>query len=189
MPCGPLQAMWLVALATGNPAAGAFSMLGFGAGTIPLMLGLGSLVSLLNKKFTGVVMKIGAVLVVVMGLSMLSQGFALGGWKKGDVRLAEGSQEVKKENVAAEKQVVRSKLNPYRYPSITVKKGQPLHWEIEAGQGALNGCNYKMVFPDFGFMYELGYGKNVIEFTPEKTGTFQYTCWMGMVKGEIKVVE
>ena len=36
---------------------------------------------------------------------------------------------------------------------------------------------------------EMGYGTNVIEFTPEKTGTFQYTCWMGMISGKIKVVE
>ncbi len=53
----------------------------------------------------------------------------------------------------------------------------------------LNGCNYKMIFRDFGFMYEMGYGKNVIEFTPEKAGMFQYTCWMGMVRGVVTMVE
>ena len=79
MPCGPLQAMWIVVLASAHPLSGALSMLCFGAGTVPLMLALGSVVSILGKKYTEVVMKIGAVLVVVMGLSMLSQGFALGG--------------------------------------------------------------------------------------------------------------
>ena len=39
MPCGPLQAMWIVALAGGSPFAGAFSMLLFSLGTVPLMLG------------------------------------------------------------------------------------------------------------------------------------------------------
>ena len=87
------------------------------------------------------------------------------------------------------KQLVKSTLNSYRYPVITVKKGIPVHWEIEAGEKELNGCNYKMIFPDFGFAYELGYGSNVIEFTPEKTGNFQYTCWMGMIRGVIKVEE
>ena len=87
------------------------------------------------------------------------------------------------------KQIIKSTLNPYRYPVITVKKGIPVHWEIEASENALNGCNYKMIFRDFGFAYEMGYGTNVIEFTPEKAGNFQYTCWMGMVRGLVKVEE
>ena len=51
----------------------------FSMGTVPLMLGLGSAVSVLGQKFTRQVMKIGAVLVVVMGLAMISQGNALFG--------------------------------------------------------------------------------------------------------------
>ncbi|MBR1403553.1 MAG: sulfite exporter TauE/SafE family protein [Treponema sp.] len=210
MPCGPLQAMWIVALASAHPLSGALSMLFFSAGTVPLMLALGSVVSLLGKKYTEVVMKIGAVLVVVMGLSMLSQGFALGGWNSANSANATGGEKSaatqgteqksspKTESKSAGgsnieivdgKQIVKSTLNPYRYPAITVKKGVPVHWEIEAGENALNGCNYKMIFRDFGFMYTMDYGTNVIEFTPEKAGTFQYTCWMGMVRGVVTVVE
>lgn len=209
MPCGPLQAMWIVSLAAANPLSGALSMLAFSLGTLPLMLALGSFVSVLGKKYKEVVMKTGAVLVVVMALSMMSQGFALGGWSFGGEKLSGGEKKLasqdmeqksspKSEEKSADgnkievvdgKQIVKSTLNPYRYPSITVKKGIPLHWEIEASENALNGCNYKMLFPDFGFAYEMGYGRNVIEFTPEKAGTFQYTCWMGMVRGFIKVEE
>ena len=32
-------------------------------------------------------------------------------------------------------------------------------------------------------------GENVIEFTPSKSGTFQYTCWMGMIRGNITVTD
>lgn len=87
MPCGPLQAMWIVALAAGSPARGALSMLLFSLGTVPLMLGLGSVVSALGKRFTDQVMKVGAVFVVVLGLSMLSQGGALSGWLPSDLLL------------------------------------------------------------------------------------------------------
>ncbi len=80
MPCGPLQSMWLVALAAANPFTGALSMLLFSLGTVPLMLGLGSAVSLLGRRFTDKVMKVGAILVIVLGLAMLSQGGALSGW-------------------------------------------------------------------------------------------------------------
>lgn len=77
MPCGPLQSMQIVALASGSPFAGALSMFLFSLGTVPLMLGLGSIVSALGKKFTQKVMSVGAVLVVVLGLAMLSQGGSL----------------------------------------------------------------------------------------------------------------
>lgn len=219
MPCGPLQAMWLIALASADPLWGALSMLAFSLGTVPLMLFFGSALSLLGKKYRVIVMKAGSVLVIVMALSMLSQGFALGGWTSSSgsretvtketsspvsektVTKAVSSPSSEKsaptENKNAKsniemkdgKQIVKSRLNPYRYPFITVKKGIPVHWEIEADENSLNGCNYRMIFQDFGFQYQMGYGTNVIEFTPEKAGNFQYTCWMGMVRGMIKVEE
>lgn len=71
--------MQLVALASGSPVTGALSMLMFSLGTVPLMLGFGSLVSALGQRFTRVVTKVGAVLVTVMGLSMFSQGGILSG--------------------------------------------------------------------------------------------------------------
>lgn len=74
MPCGPLQSMEIVALASGSWASGAFSMFCFSLGTVPLMLGFGSIFSALGKKFTRQILKTGAILVVVMGLAMMSQG-------------------------------------------------------------------------------------------------------------------
>ena len=79
MPCGPLQSMQIVALASGNPFSGALSMFLFSMGTVPLMLGFGSIVSALGKKHAKRVMDVGAVLVVVLGLAMLSQGGSLSG--------------------------------------------------------------------------------------------------------------
>lgn len=87
MPCGPLQSMQIVALASGNPLAGALSMFLFSLGTVPLMLGLGSIVSALGQKFTRKVMSVGAVLVVVLGLAMLSQGGSLSGFLPPDLLL------------------------------------------------------------------------------------------------------
>ncbi|MBQ3670109.1 MAG: sulfite exporter TauE/SafE family protein [Treponema sp.] len=188
MPCGPLQAMWIVALASSHPISGALSMLSFGLGTVPLMLALGSIFSIIGKKYTEVVMKIGSLLVVVMGLSMLSQSFALGGFNTG--RLFPKSQQAQEQAVEKDgTQTLSSTLGPYAYPSITVKKGVPVRWEINAGEGALNGCNYKMIFQDFGFEKTLSPGKNIIEFTADRAGTFQYSCWMGMIRGTIRVEE
>ncbi|GHU74259.1 hypothetical protein AGMMS49992_15190 [Clostridia bacterium] len=82
-----MQSMQIVALASGNPFTGALSMLLFSLGTVPLMLGLGSIVSALGKKFTQKVMTVGAVLVVVLGLAMLSQGGSLSGFLPPDLLL------------------------------------------------------------------------------------------------------
>ena len=71
--------MWLIALSCGSPLKGALSMLLFALETLPLMLGLGSLVAALGKKFAHAVQSAGAVAVAVMGLALLTQGGVLSG--------------------------------------------------------------------------------------------------------------
>lgn len=79
MPCGPLQSMQLLALASGSPVRGGLSMLLFSLGTMPLMLAFGSAVGLLGKKFTRAVTLLGAVVIAVLGLAMVGQGGSLAG--------------------------------------------------------------------------------------------------------------
>ncbi|MBO6092915.1 MAG: sulfite exporter TauE/SafE family protein [Oscillospiraceae bacterium] len=237
MPCGPLQSMWIVALATGNPFDGALSMFLFSAGTVPLMLGLGSVVSLLGKKYTDQMMRAGAILVVVMGLSMLSQGGSLSGWLPPDMLLyliiafsiagvllslpnrkrwmryaayaasiivfvgafalwttSENTSESRKNSEGRAQilngiQVVNSTLSPGSYPDIIVQEGIPVRWTIEASDGSVNGCNYRMLIQDYGIEHTFGNGENVIEFVPEKAGVVRYSCWMGMIHGNIYIVE
>ena len=225
MPCGPLQSMQVVALASGNPMAGALSMFCFSLGTVPLMLGFGSAVSMLGKRFTRQVLKVGAILVVVMGLSMMVQGGNLSGLngkvtgtlmaENTDTKVeADGNnsgsttenETISKGTADTEKatdtttasadtsintdeiQYITSTLQPGRsYPDITVKAGEPVKWTVEAPDGSVNGCNYKIIQQDMGIEYAFDEGENVIEFTPEKAGTYTYTCWMGMITGKIYV--
>ena len=194
MPCGPLQSMQIVALASGNMFTGAFSMFCFSLGTVPLMLGFGSVVSAFGKHFTRKVLRVGAILVVVMGLSMTMQGTSLSGL---DIKVAsvfstkESSQmQADNTNVAVEKngvQYVSSTLESGHYPDITVKAGEPVEWTIKASEKNINGCNYKILLQDFNQEHTFESGKNVIKFTPEKEGTYTYSCWMGMITGKIYV--
>lgn len=80
MPCGPLQSMWIVALSTGNVLAGAWSMFFFAIGTVPMMLGVGTLLAGIGRKYAKQLTDAGAVVVAVMGFAMLSQGAALSGY-------------------------------------------------------------------------------------------------------------
>lgn len=234
MPCGPLQSIQIMALASGSPFTGALSMLLFSLGTVPLMPGLGTLVSALGRKFAYAVMNVGAVLVAVLGLSMLSQGGALSGmllpdqlfflviafgavgivasvpvsrkmyraigvitaiaivmglgtaWQYFDsdatveedstVRLVDGVQ------------IVDSTLSPGSYPTIMVQAGIPVRWTINAPGGSINGCNYRVIIQEYGIEYSFVDGENIIEFIPTDTGEIPYTCWMGMIRGNIIVM-
>jgi hypothetical protein len=240
MPCGPLQSMQIVALASGSPSAGALSMFLFGLGTAPLMLGLGSVVSALGKKFTRKVMSVGAVLVVVLGLAMLSQGGSLSGFLPPDLLFsviialgvigAVSSLPFRKPShrtlstvaalgiaifaltsqsrweagvnanpgdsaadtgvqIADGLQIINSTLSPGRYPDITVTAGTPVKWVIDAPNGSINGCNNLMLIREYGIEHSFKTGENIIEFTPAKEGNIKYSCWMGMIRGNIAVTE
>lgn len=84
--------------------------------------------------------------------------------------------------------LVNSTLLPYAYPSITVEAGRPVRWEIDAPSANINGCNNRIFIREYGIEHEFKPGKNVIEFTPTRTGNFPYYCWMGMIPGMITVV-
>lgn len=232
MPCGPLQSMWIVALATGNPFSGALSMFLFALGTVPLMLGLGSIVAKLGQKFTKTIMTVGSLLVVVLGLAMLSQGGSLTGFispvvisaailgliaigvilsvpSKGKwsamksvaagvvaVAIVAGVYLYSASPVMGDYdeavmgdgvQTVQSELKSGSYPDIAVKSGVPVIWIINAPSGSINGCNNRILIPEYGIEYTFQYGENIIEFTPTKSGTFDYSCWMGMIYGKIIV--
>lgn len=193
MPCGPLQAMQIYALSTGNPFTGAFSMLLFSLGTVPIMFGLGALSTSLGKKFTHKIMTVGAVLVVVLGMSMFSQGLNLSGWffptifnDSSNSKSDTSSNDIKVDNGV---QVVNSTLSSGTYPAITVKEGMPVKWIINAPKGSINGCNNRIFIPEYNIEYQFKTGENIIEFTPLETGTFSYSCWMGMIRSSIKVVD
>lgn len=182
MPCGPLQSVQIIAFASGNPVSGALVMLSFGLGTVPLMSCLGMFASISGRKFS----YIGAILVTVMGLAMFSQGSRLSGLIRTDIF---ASPENNTAYIDGDIQVVNSVLSAGKYPSITVKQGIPVKWTIDAPEKSINGCNYKMIIEDYGLEYSFKKGNNIIEFTPENKGRFQYYCWMGMIQGSILVTD
>ena len=192
MPCGPMQSMQIIALGSGNPVSGATAMLMFSLGTVPLMLGFGSMVSALGKKYTKIVMRVGSVLVVVLGLAMLSQGVSLSGinmYRTGTESADTEELNVAKISASGDMQYVNSELDFGTYPEITVYSGIPVKWTINVPEEVINGCNYKMVISTYGITHEFTPGENLIEFTPGESGTVQYTCWMGMINGKINIID
>jgi sulfite exporter TauE/SafE/plastocyanin len=233
MPCGPLQAMQLYALSTGSPVKGALSMFLFSLGTVPLTFSFGAFSSMLGQKFARKAITVGATLVIVLGMSMFTDGWNLSrielpgyenveknvqtagfgnmllGGKGGcgcgmGGDMCEGHGVVKEEGMSRlsteppskepakakeDIQVIKSSLSPYQYPDITVKAGTPVKWLIDAPSGSINGCNNRILIREYGIQHTFKFGENIIEFTPAKAGKFLYTCWMGMMRATITVVE
>jgi hypothetical protein len=188
MPCGPLQAMQLYALSTGSPVKGALSMLLFSLGTVPLMFGFGAVSSLLSKKFTKKMLTVSASLVIILGFGMLSTGLGLSGlgfFTQNTSDATEKSDIVVKDGV----QTVAIDITSRSYAPITVKKGVPVKWIVRATEDTINGCNNEIIIPAYNISKKLSPGENIIEFTPKEAGVIPYSCWMGMIRSKITVVD
>ena len=191
MPCGPLQAMQIFALSTGSPVKGALSMLFFSLGTVPLMFGLGALSSILSKKFRQRMVQISAMLVIILGILMFQNGASLSGLKLPSFTGNSNSNQVAAQvdgTIQDGVQVITTQLESGRYEPITVQAGIPVKWTIQAAAGTINGCNNRLIIPEYNIEKPLAVGNNVIEFTPEKAGIVPYSCWMGMIRSRITVV-
>lgn len=69
---------------------------------------------------------------------------------------------------------------------IVLKQGHPVRLDFYRDETA--SCSEEVVFSDFGISRALPAFKTTsIEFTPEKTGEFTFTCGMRMLRGKLVV--
>ena len=195
MPCGPLQTMQLYALGTGSALLGATSMFIFALGTVPLMLGFGAISGLLSKDNTKQLVKFGGILIVVLGLIMGNRGLALAGINISPMGLLNNTSKqsnspgnTSKSTIENGVQVINMTANASGYtPSVLyVQKNIPVKWVINGEQ--LTSCNNAIVVPTMDIEKKLESGENIINFTPGDKD-INFSCWMGMIGGVIKVVD
>lgn len=183
MPCGPLQAMQLVAVASGSARKGALSMFFFTVGTVPLMLIFGLAAGTVFQKWRSKMLLAGSCLILLFSVYMIQNNSALLGI--GITSSGTGIQAEKSEEV----QYVTTTLRPNGYDDITIKAGIPVEWTIEADESSLNGCNNEIRIPEYDLDVKLEPGENKITFLPEQPGDYIYSCWMGMLRATIHVTE
>ncbi len=193
MPCGPLQAMQIYALSTGDPVKGALSMMLFSLGTVPLMFGLGALSTILTKKFTNRMMTVSAGLVIILGIFMFNNGMALSGFSvpfaSSALTKPGSSGNAATAEIIDGVQVVTTTLSSGRYEPINVQAGIPVQWNIQAEPGTINGCNNRIIIPEYNIEKKLEPGDNMIGFTPKESGTVAFSCWMGMIRSQIYIYD
>lgn len=191
MPCGPLQIIQLYALGTRSVFYGALSMLIFSLGTVPLLFAFGAVNSIISKKYTHHILKLSAIFIIILGFVMISRGFALSGIQadlpaSSQITISSDAGVAKLEGKV---QVVTTTIQSDSYPPILVQKGIPVQWTINAKSENLNECNNAIIIPKFKIEKKLQVGEILVEFTPSEAGNVGYSCWMGMIKSKIIVVD
>lgn len=73
----------------------------------------------------------------------------------------------------------------YSPDTIRVKRGVPV--EITADTDRLRGCFSTFVVPELNVWGQFTSAKNKIAFTPNRAGTFKFSCAMGMGAGRLIV--
>lgn len=186
MPCGPLQAMQVYALTTGSIFKGALSMFLFGLGTVPLMLLTGVVFSSMKGKTKILINKIASVLIFVLAIIMLNRGLLS---LNIDLFKNNNYKDYVKTTIKDGYQEIEFDLDYDNYKDIIVQKDIPVRIIINASKDKLTGCNNELIINKYNIKKKLEVGSNVIEFTPKDEGTISYTCWMDMIKNNIKVID
>ncbi len=72
----------------------------------------------------------------------------------------------------------------YSPAAIKVKAGRPVRVIFDRQE--TSGCSEEVVFPDFGVRKFLpAFQQTTVEITPERPGTYAFTCGMGMLRGKL----
>ena len=90
-------------------------------------------------------------------------------------------------NVAGSTQEIDVQVEGGYEPStIRVERGKPVRISFDRTESS--NCSEEVVFPDFEVRrYLPSHEKTTVEITPEKTGEFEFTCGMGMLRGRLIV--
>jgi len=192
--CGPLQAMYVLAASTGNLMNGALLLFAFGIGTLIPMMGFGVFASFISHGLQNKIVRISAVIVIAMGLLMINNGLALTGNAVNASTIGGifSSPQISDSNnasgpVNSPYQIINMDVTGAGWVpnSFVLKKGVPVKWVINGKE--LNGCNSGIRVPAYNLSFSIKPGLQTIEFTPDKAGVIQWSCWMGMIQGTFVV--
>lgn len=182
VPCGFTILAQSAAMGTASPTQGALVMGAFALGTLPALVLISSSNAFAsnNIKIAPIFNRVVGSLLVAFAASTLYNQSAviLPPSQSASVQSAQSSLSQN----SSDAQIIQMEANSFGYmpKKFTVKANHLVKWEIY-NNGA-SGCTNAVQAPGLvdGYL-QLKEGLNTFEFTPTKTGTFKFTCWMGMV--------
>jgi uncharacterized protein len=198
LPCGFTITALGLALLSSSAIQGGLIMFFFALGTAPtlLMLGISSVKFSEKPHLSANFLKVAGIILLFFAFYNLNSQFAVLGIpnlntlsqnyfssnieKNGDLPpIVDGKQILEMDALAF----------GYRPNYFKVRVGVPVRWEI-SDRGS-SGCTNAVISREF-FDGEIPLTPgelSVKEFTPEKTGRYTFSCWMGMISGTIDVVD
>ena len=207
IPCGITQAMMALAVASGNPAAGALIMFAFVLGTTPLFFTLAYLATKLGERWQTKFWKVTGAVVLVLALISINGGLTLAGspWSFTAMRQSIGN------SIAASKQQndssngltgaapvdAQANENNELTMKITDRAYTPAVMEAKADKPIklaistldVQGCGRSLVIPSLNKQLMLGAtDARTIELPAQKAGSsIRLTCVMGMYNAKINI--
>lgn len=186
LPCGFTQALQLYVLSQGEVMRGALIMFMFALGTLPVLLSLGVFVSFAKGVFQRYLIKVTGVLIILLGVWSMRNGFLLSGMSLNFFRglsqdstaqaAPEQASNLMNGKQVREMTVVGLDYTPSRF---TVLSGIPVEWRIDGRRA--QGCARVITIPQLNIAQYLSPEKvTVINFTPKEAGTLSFRCTMGM---------
>jgi len=123
-----------------------------------------------------------------MEWAVLLGGVAAIGWVNWYFFLADRGAAVAVAGAGGVQEVQIAVKGGYAPATIRLRAGQPARLVFDRQE--TNSCSEEVVLGDFGIRRFLpAFEETVIEFTPERAGTYEFTCGMGMLRGRIVVEE
>ncbi len=187
LPCGFTQAMQIYAVSTGSFTQGALIMFLFALGTMPGLLGIGGLTSIVKGAFARYFFKFVALILLVLAVWNISNGYNLTGITFAGHDKTTAKQELSGKFISGEQVIdITQSSSGYVPNRITVKKDVPVKLLVNATN--LYACSSILVIPKFKIWSRLTGGINEIRFTPTEAVPIKFSCAMGMYTGVINVI-
>lgn len=191
LPCGFTQSLQIFVLSKGDWLQGALTMMFFSLGTLPALLSLSAVSSFAKGGFQRYFLKFSGVLVLIIGMSNITNSFALlgiNGTAFANVFKSNNSANVAQASdgplprIENGKQIVDMTVDGYQYKPnrFTVYQGIPVEWRID-GRNA-QGCGRVVTMPSLGITAFMPADSiKTVTFTPKDIGTYSFNCTMGMM--------
>jgi sulfite exporter TauE/SafE/copper chaperone CopZ len=193
LPCGFTQSLQIYALTTGSALQSGAILLGFAVGTIPALLALGIASTSLKGKWATWFMQCAGAVVLLLGITNIQSAMTLIGHplQLPSITIAKSAANSNDlPPIINGKQIISMSVGEgtkaYTPDFFTVRQGVPVEWKVEGKN--LSGCVSILQSDQLGIYKPLAIGENIIDFTPDKAGTFTFSCSMGMYRGTMKVI-
>jgi sulfite exporter TauE/SafE len=197
MPCAPLIAAQASAMASGSPLLGVWGMVGFGLGTMPLMLLFGFTSSLLSKRFQAKLQVVAAVAVVLFGVVILNRGAMLVGSPVtfdtvrtavvgGPVVSTQPSGDFKKGADGVVEIPLTIENAQYVPQTLPIPADTPVRLIVDRKEA--NACSAQLSIPVAHVLANLkDNGITTVDVPAIAAGSYTLTCGMGMISGNLLV--